>query len=100
MHVKISSFILLGLALWTAPRVSGQSTLFTYQGRLSTSASLANGNYDLVLTIYDAVNAVNVVSGPVTNSPFAVTNGIFITTLDFAADHFPCATRLLAIRFG
>jgi hypothetical protein len=97
MHAKIPSFLILGLTLLTAPRVSGQSTAFTYQGRLTTNTNLANGNYDLLLMVYDAAIAGNVVAGPRTNSSVAVSNGLFVTTLDFGSAPFRGANRWLGI---
>jgi hypothetical protein len=62
-----------------------QGTAFTYQGQLDDSGSLANGTFDLKLTLFDAATNGNTVAGPVTNTAVGVTNGLFTTTVDFAA---------------
>src|SRR5689334_23280578 len=41
---------------------------FTYQGRLNVSGSPANGQYDLVFTLYDALSGGTQVGSPVTVS--------------------------------
>jgi hypothetical protein len=62
---------------------SAQGTAFTYQGRLNSGGSPANGNYDIAFSLY-AVNAGGgAIAGPVTNSAVVVTNGLFTTTVNF-----------------
>lgn len=64
----------------------GQSeTAFTYQGRLTgPGGANASGSYDMTFTLFDTNSGGNVIAGPVTNSPVAVTNeGLFTTTVDF-----------------
>jgi hypothetical protein len=71
-------------------------TAFTYQGRLTVGTNAANGNYDFRFAVYDAaVGSSNAVSGPITNSPVGVTNGLFTTTLDFGAGAFQGEARWL-----
>jgi len=61
-----------------------QTTAFTYQGRLLDNGSPVTGIYDLQFALYDASNNPStLVAGPVTNSPVAVTNGLFTVQLDF-----------------
>ena len=56
--------------------VLAQGTAFTYQGRLNSGGSPANGTYDLQFTIYDSTNQPGtVIAGPLTNSATAVSNG-------------------------
>jgi len=74
-----------------------QGTAFTYQGRLDSAGSPANGIYDLQFTIYDSTNDPGVViAGPLTNANTAVSNGLFAVTLDFG-NQFPGADRWLEI---
>jgi lysophospholipase L1-like esterase len=61
----------------------GQGTAFTYQGRLNNGANPANGTYDLTFSLFATNVGGGVVAGPITNSAIGVTNGLFITTLDF-----------------
>jgi hypothetical protein len=49
---------------------------------------MANGSFDLRFTVYDANLNGDVVAGPVTNSATGVTNGLFITTVDFGSNVF------------
>ncbi|HXR04102.1 MAG TPA: hypothetical protein VN836_05275 [Verrucomicrobiae bacterium] len=74
-----------------------QGTAFIYQGRLNDSGSPANGNYDLRFTIYDAVTNGNAVSLVLTNSPTAVSNGLFVANLDFGPGIFTGPARWLDI---
>jgi len=62
---------------------SAQGTAFTYQGRLNTGGSPANGTYDIAFSLYTANAGGVAVAGPVTNSAVGVTNGLFTTTVDF-----------------
>jgi hypothetical protein len=62
---------------------SAQGTAFTYQGRLNSGGSPANGSYDIAFSLY-ATNAGGVaIAGPVTNTAVSVTNGLFTTMVDF-----------------
>lgn len=78
--------------------VSAQSTAFTYQGQLNKAGAPANGVFNLRLALYDSLtNASGLVAGPVTNSAVAVSNGLFVTTVDFGAGVFTGADRWLEI---
>jgi hypothetical protein len=74
---------------------NAQTTAFTYQGQLASGGNVATGNYDLRFRLFDV--ATNLVAGPVTNAPVGVTNGLFLTTVDFGATAFPGAARFLEI---
>jgi photosystem II stability/assembly factor-like uncharacterized protein len=76
---------------------SAQGTAFMYQGRLNDSGSPANGNYDLRFRVYDAVTDGNPVSLALTNSPTAVSNGLFAVNLDFGPGIFTGLNRWLDI---
>jgi hypothetical protein len=73
-----------------------QGTAFTYQGRLYDGTNPANGNYDLRFAIYDALTLGTQQGSLLTNSPTAVSNGLFTVTLDFG-NQFPGASRWLEI---
>src|SRR5688572_8281239 len=60
-----------------------QGTAFTYQGRLNDAGGPARGNYDLTFTLFGASNGGSALAGPLTNSPTAVSNGLFSVTLNF-----------------
>jgi hypothetical protein len=95
MHIVRSS--LLVFILVSAARVAAQGTAFTYQGRLNDGTTAASGSYDLRFAIYDAGSAGNLISGPITNSPTAVSNGYFTVVLDFGAGVFTGPGRWLEI---
>ena len=68
----------------------GQGTAcFTYQGWLFDNTNAANGLYALRFTLYDASNNLNVVGGPLPIAPVAVSNGLFVVTLDFGSSPNP-----------
>jgi trimeric autotransporter adhesin len=63
-------------------------TTFTYQGRLTDAGGPATGTYDLRFILYSA-DAGGSQIGPVrTNSPTAVSGGLFTVGLDFGAGIF------------
>ena len=90
---------LLLLSTITYPLWSrAQSTTFSYQGRLNDASRSATGSYDLSFTLYDSTNQPGtVVAGPITNSPTAVTNGLFTVTLDFGSGVFSGSDRWVEI---
>jgi hypothetical protein len=101
MNHPIRNF-LLGLGLLSAfilqPSTSlAQATAFTYQGRLNDGANSASGIYDLRFAIYDAAGSGTPQGVAVTNSPTAVSNGLFAVTLDFGVNIFTGNPRWLEI---
>lgn len=87
MKFKLFTLIVAS-ALPGAWTVQGQTTAFTYQGRLSDQGAPANGSYNLRFTLYDASTGGNAVAGPVTRAGASVTDGLFAVTLDFGPDAF------------
>ena len=80
--------LMLG-AIWLliiAQTTLAQTTQFTYQGKLSNSGAPANGNFDLIFTLFDnLVTPPGNPLGDVVLSNVTVTGGIFSVTLDFGA---------------
>ncbi len=89
-------FIALAL-LASFNQAAAQGTAFTYQGRLNSSGSSANGNYDFTFALFpNSTGSSGQIGGTLTNLDVGVTNGLFTVTLDFGAN-FPGASRWLAI---
>ena len=76
--------------------VFAQDSAFTYQGRLNTGATQANGEYEMTFDLYDAATNGNVV-GSQSVAPVPVTNGLFMVSLDFGSNAFNGAPRWLEI---
>jgi hypothetical protein len=74
-----------------------QGTAFTYNGRLNNNGVPVNGNYDMRFTIYDASTGNNVIAGPLTITPVAVSNGLFAVRIDFGASVFTGPGRWLNV---
>ena len=76
-----------------------QTSVFTYQGRLTDGGAPASGNYDLQFKLYDALAGGNLQGSPntVTKTGVSVTGGVFTVQLDFGAGAFPGADRYLEI---
>src|SRR5438046_1762942 len=85
------------LCLLTASTVFAQTSAFLYHGRLADNGVPGIGAYDLQFAIYDAPTNGSQVSVALTNSTVAVSNGIFVTALDFGAAPFSGAARWLEI---
>src|ERR1700687_4172941 len=95
-------FLLATLApLISAGAASGQTTSFTYQGRLTDGGTPANGIYDLRFTLWDMASGGSQQPQPngvtVSLTSINVSNGSFSVTLDFGANAFPGASRFLEI---
>lgn len=61
----------------------GQSTAFTYQGRLNDGSNPANGSYDLSFAVFDKSTNGNQQGPILTNGATSVSNGLFNVVLDF-----------------
>jgi trimeric autotransporter adhesin len=72
-------------------------TTFTYQGRLTVGASVANGNYDLRFFLYDADVGGSLVGPILTNAAVLVSGGQFTVPLDFGSGVFTGDARWLEI---
>jgi hypothetical protein len=60
-----------------------QGTAFTYQGRLITGGTNANGSYDLTFALFTASSGGVQVGGTLTNAAVGVSDGLFTLPLDF-----------------
>src|SRR5262249_12800445 len=95
-----STLSLLALTFLHLPLAAlAQGTAFTYQGKLTDSGNLANGNYDLQFKLFDTVTVGTGTQqgSTVTVSNVPVTSGTFIVQLDFGAGVFGGALRFLEI---
>ena len=73
----------------------GQTTAFSYQGRLSEAGSPVSGTRFFRFTLFDESGVA--IPGSVIDRTLTVTNGVFNTSLDFGAANFPGASRSLLI---
>src|SRR6476619_149431 len=95
-HFKNSLFIILTVML-SARAMFGQTSGFTYQGRLTDGGSPANGSYDLQFALFDAASGNNQIGQTLAVSTVPVSGGVFTVTLDFGASAFTGANRFLEI---
>jgi len=77
--------------------LQAQSTVWTYQGRLTTPAGIANGSYDLQFAVFNAVTSGAQQGPTLTNTAVTVSNGLFTVNLDFGASVFTGPDRWLEI---
>lgn len=87
----------LALAAGLPLGAGAQNTLFTYQGRLTAGAALAQGTFDLSFALFDAATDGSPVGATLTNAAVSVSNGLFTVALDFGAAAFSGAPRWLQI---
>src|SRR5215831_6225984 len=79
----LSALLMVTAFVESLPTAFGQGTAFTYQGQLASGGAPANGSYDISFTLFNT-NADGVaVAGSVTNAGTAVSNGLFMATIDF-----------------
>ena len=98
VHICLIALSFLYLLIG-ADTVLGQTTMFTYQGRLTDSNAVANGLYDMKFTLFDGGGNPQGSPSTVTlDSPgVQVTGGAFSVQLDFGASAFTGGTRFLEI---
>jgi hypothetical protein len=77
--------------------VNAQTSVFTYQGKLSEGGVGANGIYDMQFRLFDATTGSGEVGTAITVNGVQVTAGIFTVKLDFGAGAFPGADRFLEV---
>lgn len=81
--MKLLRTALLAALLAAAPAFA--DTTFTYQGELTNSTVLANGNYDFRFILYSADLGGSQIGPIVTRSSVAVSQGVFTVPLDFGS---------------
>ncbi len=80
----MKSFLKSIVASWmTLLACFAQGTAFNYNGELVDNNAAANGSYDLRFTIHDSAINPSPLTTPLTNSAVNVTEGQFVTELDF-----------------
>lgn len=88
----------VGVLLLSSLVVDGQTTVFTYQGKLADAGTPANGSYDFQFKLWDALSGGSGIGSASVNGVM-VTNGVFTVNLDFGACPlcFNGSNRFLAI---
>lgn len=80
------AFVVILLTGITSPlsNACAQGTAFTYQGQLLNNGVAANGNFNFTFALFNT-NSTNgsQIGSTVTNLNVGVTNGLFVSTLDF-----------------
>lgn len=71
----------------TCGAVHGQTSKFTYQGKLSDAGVPANGNYEIKFGLADALSGGSVFS-TLTKDPVNVADGVFTVELDYGTAPF------------
>jgi hypothetical protein len=60
-----------------------QTTVFTYQGRLTDAGAPANETFDLRFTLHETAVLTNQIGSATNVAPVTVSNGLFTVSLDF-----------------
>ncbi len=66
----------------------GQTSAFTYQGKLNENGGVANGQYDLTFRLFDTDTSMTPVAPDVIVENIQVTDGIFTVELSFSTTPF------------
>src|SRR3989441_10630783 len=90
-------FTMILAILFGASAASGQTSSFTYQGRVTDGGTAANGNYDLQFALLDSLSGGAQVGSTQSLNTVAVSNGVVNVSLDFGANAFNGANRFLEI---
>ena len=88
--------VTLSLSAYAVPSFA-QSTLFTYQGKLTDAGSPASGSYQMQFKLFDALAGGGQIESTITDVPVTATQGIFTVKLDFGANALSGANRWLEI---
>jgi hypothetical protein len=97
LSLNLAAGILAVAASIGSHTVLAQTTVFTYQGRLTDNNASVTGNHDFQYSLYDASTG-GIFYGTITRPNVPVTNGIFTDLVDFGDAPFANgATRYLEI---
>jgi len=95
-HCAAAGLLLATLNAHLVP-AHAQGTAFTYQGRLNAGGNPAGGLYDFRFKLYADPLGNTPVGGSYSTNAIPVTNGLFITTMDFGPGIFTGATNWLEV---
>lgn len=94
---KSHLLMVFSLLLLTWGVAHGQTTSFSYQGRLTDGGNPATGNYDLQFALFDSLSGGTQIGTTQAVSAVPVSGGVFTTQLDFGVGAFSGANRFLEI---
>jgi hypothetical protein len=93
--------ILFAFICLSATIISAQTTVFTYQGKLTDTSNQPSGTYQMQFKLFDAASGGMQQPQPmpitITLTNVSVTSGIFTVNLDFGVAAFDGADRFLEI---
>src|SRR5262245_41307772 len=93
--------LIVAMLMCAGSLAMGQTTAFTYQGKLADNNIAANGNYDFEFKLYDTVGVGTGIQqgSAIQRLNVNVVNGLFTVSLDFGAcaSCFTGADRFLEI---
>jgi hypothetical protein len=95
--IRYLSLIVGTVGLLAANSVLAQGTAFTYQGRLTQNGMPASGSYDFHFSLFTNLSGGTSLAGPLTNTAVSLSNGLFVTTLDFGPGIFDGSSYWLEI---
>ena len=95
LFAVLGAILLLGVCL--SAGAAPVSSAFTYQGRLNTDGSGANGIYDFQFQLFGEAADGTALAGPLNIAAVPVSNGLFQVTLDFGPVAFTGDARWLEI---
>jgi hypothetical protein len=82
----------------SANTAMAQSSVFTYQGRLTDNTLPSTGVYDFQFGLFDALTDGTEIIAPIDRLNVQVTDGAFTVLLDFGFSSFSGQDRFLEIR--
>ncbi|MGI8788908.1 MAG: hypothetical protein ACR2HG_14290 [Pyrinomonadaceae bacterium] len=89
-------FLATTLIFAFAVSISAQTTIFTYQGKL-TDTGTPQSSYQMEFRLFGSVAGTDQIGGAITNPNVSVNQGVFTVQLDFGAPAFSGADRFLQI---
>jgi hypothetical protein len=96
-YLCLAMILVVLYTLPTTVRGAPVGTAFTYQGRLTDRGNPANGVYDFLFILYDALVGGNQVGPIIIKEDEAISNGLFMVPLDFGDGIFTGSARYLEI---
>jgi photosystem II stability/assembly factor-like uncharacterized protein len=88
MYLRFNLTLFCAASIWLLASVASghaQGTAFTYQGQLMNNGQVANGNYDIIFTLFRTNQAGSATAPGQTNLNTPVSNGLFQVMLNFGA---------------
>src|SRR5205814_3797499 len=97
MKLVTLTLLFISLVVLSINVAKGQTTAFSYHGRLTDGGSAANGSFQMQFKLFDSLSGGTQIGSTIADVPVTVNQGTFAVRLDFGSNALSGANRWVEI---